>query len=64
MLLELLVCIFTSILRSRWNSIVLGEQEYEGDIASYLIVTILPPRALPNSLTWADLITPVSQGLP
>ena len=44
MLLELLNCIFTSILRSRWNSIVLGEQEYEGDVASYLIVTILSQR--------------------
>ena len=45
MLLELLVRIFTSILKTRWNSIALGEPEYEGDIASCSIVATLSPRS-------------------
>ena len=44
MLLGLLIWIFTNILKSRWNSILLGEQEYEGNIAWYLIVSVLSPR--------------------
>ena len=43
MLLELLVRIFTSILKSRWNSIALVEPEYKRDIASCLIVATLSP---------------------
>ena len=45
MLLKLLVRIFISILKLRWNSNALREPEYEGELS-------LPfPRTLPISLT-------------
>ena len=45
MLLKLLARIFISILKLRWNSIVLREPEYEGELSPPF------PRALPISLT-------------